>query len=77
MSIEHSTSEVLPPVEVSSSPMQRLEEYLQMRGQRMTAQRRSMVEQIFDRHDHFDADALIEQLRQSDVFKGTVSQATV
>lgn len=53
----------LGTVEVSLSPVARLEEYLQSRGKRVTQQRRIIVEQVFGRHEHFDADDLLAQLR--------------
>lgn len=49
-------------VNVSQSPNERFEEYLQSRGLRSTDQRRFLVEQVFSRHEHFDADQLIDQL---------------
>lgn len=52
----------LGTVEVSLSPTERFEEYLQTRGKRVTQQRRTLVEQVFSRHEHFDADDLIEEL---------------
>lgn len=54
----------LGTVEVSLSPVARLEEYLQSRGKRVTQQRRIIVEQVFGRHEHFDADDLLAQLRE-------------
>ncbi len=50
------------PVEVSLTPLERFEEYLQSRGMRNTEQRRVLVDYVFSQHDHFDADALIEKL---------------
>ncbi len=52
----------LESVSVSQSPADRFEEYLQSRGLRSTDQRRFLVEQVFSRHEHFDADQLIDQL---------------
>jgi Fur family ferric uptake transcriptional regulator len=52
----------LNEIEVSLSPRERFEEYLQSRGKRITQQRRSMVDHVFERHDHFDADELIAGL---------------
>lgn len=59
-----STSEEpsLGRVEVSMSPQERFEEYLQSRGLRNTDQRRFLIEQVFKHHEHFDADQLIDQL---------------
>lgn len=52
----------LAAVPVSQTPIERFEEYLAARGLRRTEQRRFLVEQVFQRHQHFDADQLIEQL---------------
>lgn len=49
-------------VAVSQSPLERFEEYLLNRKLRKTEQRRFLVEQVFSRHEHFDADQLIDQL---------------
>lgn len=50
----------LGEVQVSLSPRERFEEYLQSRGKRTTQQRRALVDFIFERHDHFNADELID-----------------
>jgi Fur family ferric uptake transcriptional regulator len=50
----------LGEVQVSLSPQERFEEYLQSRGKRITQQRRALVGFIFERHDHFNADDLID-----------------
>jgi Fur family ferric uptake transcriptional regulator len=52
----------LGEVHVSLSPQERFEEYLQSRSKRITQQRRALVDFIFARHDHFDADELIDSL---------------
>jgi Fur family transcriptional regulator, ferric uptake regulator len=52
----------LGSVSVALSPLARFEEFLQSRGMRNTEQRRILVEHVFNRHEHFDADQLIEQL---------------
>ncbi|MFK7734664.1 MAG: Fur family transcriptional regulator [Pirellulaceae bacterium] len=52
----------LDAVEVSQTPANRFEEYLESRGLRKTQQRSYLVEQVFSRHEHFDADQLIDQL---------------
>ena len=57
-----STGFALNAVEVSSSPQDRFSEYLQSRGKRITQQRRSLIDYVFSRHEHFDADELIESL---------------
>jgi Fur family ferric uptake transcriptional regulator len=63
-------------VRVSSSPLQRFEEYLHSRGMRMTQQRRLLIDHVFVRHQHFDADTLIEQMPSSGQ-EGHVSRPTV
>lgn len=42
--------------------MARFEEYLQTKGQRQTAQRKFLIEEVFQQHDHFDADELMLRL---------------
>jgi len=64
----------LGQVEVALSPLKRFEEYLQSRGKRMTQQRRIMVQEVFRRHEHFNADDLCDQLSKAnrDVSRPTV-----
>jgi Fur family ferric uptake transcriptional regulator len=52
----------LGTVEVALAPQERFEEFLQSRGKRVTQQRRIIVEEVFKRHDHFDADDLLSHL---------------
>jgi Fur family ferric uptake transcriptional regulator len=66
----------LGSVEVAQTPQQRFEEYLQSRSQRNTRQRKLIVEQVFGRHEHFDADELLASL-VTESGKPEVSRATV
>jgi Fur family ferric uptake transcriptional regulator len=66
----------LDRLEVALTPVQRFEEYLQSRGMRVTQQRRLLIDHVFSRHEHFDADTLIEQLPGSGQ-PGHVSRPTV
>lgn len=66
----------LGQVRVSMTPQERFEEYLQSKGKRTTQQRRVLIDYVFDRHDHFDAEELIDQLAKSDTAT-KVSRATV
>lgn len=66
----------LDRTEVSLSPFERFQEYLQSRGMRMTQQRRLLLDHVFSRHQHFDADTLIEQMPPSGR-PGHVSRPTV
>ena len=66
----------LGTVEVASSPQERFSEFLQSKGKRITQQRRILVDHVFERHDHFDAEELILNLaQQPDTSK--VSRPTV
>jgi Fur family ferric uptake transcriptional regulator len=44
------------------TPLERYEEFLQSRGLRNTSQKKFLLDQVFNRHEHFDADLLIDQL---------------
>ncbi len=66
----------LGKVKVSMTPQERFDEYLQSKGKRTTQQRRVLIDYVFDRHDHFDAEELIEQLSKLES-ETRVSRATV
>ena len=66
----------LGSVEVAQTPRQRFEEYLRSKGMRLTEQRRILVDHIFRRHEHFDADELIEELARAED-KRRIGRATV
>ena len=51
-------------VEVRQSPLERFQQFLQRSGKRTTSQRKVIVEQVFSHHDHFDADELLQHLRE-------------
>jgi Fur family transcriptional regulator, ferric uptake regulator len=66
----------LPAVAVSQSPEEKFREYLASRPkpQRFTAQQQELVRHVFAQHSHFDADALIAELRSGGK---RVSRATI
>jgi Fur family ferric uptake transcriptional regulator len=66
----------LPAIAVSQSPEDKFREYLTSRSrpQRFTDQQRDMVRYIFSQHHHFDADGLIDDMKQQGF---RVSRATV
>ena len=66
----------LPSIQVSQSPEEKFREYLTSRGkpQRFTGQQRDLVQHIFSRHSHFDADRLIDDLHAANL---GISRATV
>ena len=65
----------LGSVEVALSPVDRFREFLESRGKKFTSQRALLVETIFSRHDHFEADELVESLAYGEDTK--VGRATV
>ncbi len=52
----------LGTVETSMSPLERFQEFLESRKKRLTPQRRVLVQTVFSRHEHFEADSLVEEL---------------
>ena len=76
MSATPQSPEPLEPLKVSLSPQERFEEYLQARGLRQTSQRKYLIDVVFEQHDHFDADELIERLPRKGA-ENYVSSATV
>lgn len=66
----------LPAVAVSQTPEDKFREYLASRPkpQRFTDQQRDLLEHVFARHSHFDADQLIDNLKTAGK---RVSRATV
>jgi Fur family ferric uptake transcriptional regulator len=67
----------LEAVDVSLQPMERFEEYLQSKGKRVTQPRRVLVNHVFSKHEHFDADALIDELSHQGKGPQRVSRPTV
>ena len=67
---------MLPTVEVSQSPEEKFREYLASRpkSQRFTGQQRDMVRYIFSKHNHFDAEQLIDEMKREGF---AVSRATI
>lgn len=66
----------LPKIRVKLPPEERFTQFLQKHGKRITQQRRLIVEQVFSHHDHFDADELLEHLREL-IQRREVSRPTV
>jgi len=66
----------LPAVRVTQSPVEKFREYLASRPnpQRFTGQQKDLVEHVFARHSHFDADQLVRDLEEAGL---NISRATV
>lgn len=50
-------------VDVALTPRERFAEFLQARGKRVTRQRQVIVDHVARRHEHFDAEQLLTDLR--------------
>jgi Fur family ferric uptake transcriptional regulator len=64
----------LTPLAVAETPEEKLREYLEIRGEKLTEPRRILVRHIFSSHKHFDADELVADLRAAG---RSVSRSTV
>ena len=64
----------VPSLSLPQGAEEKFREFLQIRGEKLTAARRTLVAQIFANHKHFDADELISDLQASGQ---RVSRATV
>ena len=56
------------------TPEHQFVEYLRCRGQKVTGARRRILEEVFQHHDHFDAEELYQRLKKR---HASVSRATV
>ena len=74
--LEMRSDVTLPAVQVALSPEEKFREYLatRPRPQRFTGQQRDLVRHVFARHNHFDAERLIDDLKREGL---SVSRATV
>jgi len=64
----------VPPLNLPQGPEEKFREFLEIRGEKLTAPRRTLVAHIFAHHKHFDADELVSDLQASGQ---RVSRATV
>ncbi|MCG6154212.1 Fur family transcriptional regulator [Rubinisphaera margarita] len=62
-------------VTVTASPKEKFREYLATQKMRLTPEREIIVDEVFDNHEHFDAEELSERLRASG--RKRVSRSTV
>lgn len=66
----------LSHIEMAVSPVQKFREYLITKGKRLTSQQQAIVEAIFEYHEHFDREQMVERLTSSDS-EVSVSRATI
>lgn len=71
-----STGFDLPEVSVELSPEERFSDYLRRQGKRFTQQRRLVLETVYSHHDHFDAEELLDHMREA-VLRRKVSRPTI
>ncbi|MGL4463151.1 MAG: Fur family transcriptional regulator [Planctomycetia bacterium] len=64
----------LPAVPIGQSPVEKFREYLDLHTLKCTEERMRIVEHVFEKHNHFDADQLVEAMKAR---KLRVSRSTV
>ena len=57
----------LPAVPVSQSPAAKFREFLENRRLKCTSERMRIVEHIFEKHNHFEADQLVASLKANEL----------
>ena len=55
----------LGSVNTALTPQERFQEFMQTRGKRITRQRQVIVDHITTRHEHFDAEQLLVELKKT------------
>jgi Fur family ferric uptake transcriptional regulator len=55
----------LGSVNTALTPQERFAEFMQTRGKRITRQRQVIVDHVMTRHEHFDAEQLLVDLKQT------------
>mgnify|MGYP001051417533 CR=1 FL=1 len=55
----------LPPLEVKEAPEDKFREFLEIRGEKLTDPRRTLLRHIYGSHKHFDADELVRDLHDA------------
>ena len=64
----------LAPIDVKESPEDKFREFLEIRGEKLTDPRRTLLRHIYSSHKHFDADELVRDLHDSG---SAISRSTV
>lgn len=54
----------LPAVPVSQDPVSKFKEFLELKGLKFTGERLKIVEHVFEKHNHFEADQLLDSMRE-------------
>jgi Fur family ferric uptake transcriptional regulator len=53
----------LPSIPVSQHPVAKFREFLDLKRLKVTGERMKIVEHVFERHNHFEADHLLQSMR--------------
>jgi Fur family ferric uptake transcriptional regulator len=64
----------LPAVPVAQSPVEKFREFLEIRNLKCTGERLRIVEHVFEKHNHFEADQLVASMEEKHL---RVSRSTV
>lgn len=64
----------LPAVPVRLSPVDKFREFLDVRGLKCTGERLRLVDHVFEKHNHFEADQLVASMKEKNL---RVSRSTV
>ena len=55
--------EDLPSIPVSQLPIDKFREFLELKKLKVTGERMKIIEHVFERHNHFEADQLLQSMR--------------
>ena len=55
----------LGSVNTALTPQERFAEFMQTRGKRITRQRQVIIDHVMTRHEHFDAEQLLVDLKET------------
>ncbi|MBY0587421.1 transcriptional repressor [bacterium] len=53
----------LPAIPVSQHPVSKFREFLDLKKLKVTGERMKIIEHVFERHNHFEADQLLQSMR--------------
>jgi Fur family ferric uptake transcriptional regulator len=54
----------LPSIPVSQHPVSKFREFLDLKKLKVTGERMKIIEHVFERHNHFEADQLLQSMRE-------------
>lgn len=54
----------LPSIPVSQHPVAKFREFLELKKLKVTGERMKIIDHVFERHNHFEADQLLQSMRE-------------